>query len=1007
MAVNSSGKPPVNSLGDDDHFGLADLGRIRDQYHTEPAAIRASRLRGEQADRVISTINEIERDNPGATQLPMFQKELLRSTRVRSNVNSRLGIYQESKQDRLNEQAANMVGREFSTSAVNSYVARNANSLDAQVAGMALTGQGYASLGVQRAQIMNQMQGLRQDSMAAAGSYIDQGGINKNSASVLQGGSDQMKELAKQLIPITLAMQQLKQQGLDPKGRQEELTRIGNKASGVLHSNQLEDEMKSGTGLGKYSMGELKKKEAEAAEKLIKALSALNNAAGKTTDELTELNKGAEEAAKEFKEINEARGEKGRDGGNKFDSVKLIAGTIAEVLELGTGLYQNVAINQPMQMVANTAAAANLENEKYNSWHAALAGNMHERMNLNWDSARGFGNTMASNQNTVHNLREGNAAINVGLGTAQTGISIYNGVTSAGGAMSGINVIEQGAQGVKVLASGLASGVSELAAQQRQTEMAALRISGAHAYKNAEKALSKISGQQLQGYRDYAMGINETAGAMGGEVGEAFLNRTGSAAFLGTLSEAGIGTKEFNALSLRGQQQMGDQFNENQIFGATNLERKGFGTADINMQRIGMLSTAGQGDSAANLGKIIEDAMQHGLNSSKAIDMIVENTAKMGETAMLAGAAGDSTTGITNQILRAVDLSNPNKVQALKMAQQGFDRGEAAQTNTAASLTGFMNVDRNMKVLGVDRRSAQILTGLSTGEIEALKKLKDEKSTAEYLSRIGINSSGLNPSLRTGSALGGALDQTGASAILAGQEGRGLYMNASGAYETALEKSRGNPALTKALVFGKDHDLLAKFGMLDVYTNQMASWKVGGTNGVPLAARAAVKKGLLNETLTEKELDALDVQTRAQATSERRLSGSAESAQAGAGAGALGPDAKSAMAALAESGRLAFEKMSEKAWGTAAQETAKNLGDSATLTGNAATKLESAAKAMSDSTQLMAASGASFAAAVADAITKIKDKLGMLHNDMWDKKDHNPLDWNKVLIDTRPVNKNE
>ena len=95
MAVNNSGKPPVNTLADDDNFGLADLGRIRDQYHTEPATIRAARLRGQQAQSVISTIEELENVSPGTTSLPVFQKELLRNTRVRSNVNSRIGIYQE------------------------------------------------------------------------------------------------------------------------------------------------------------------------------------------------------------------------------------------------------------------------------------------------------------------------------------------------------------------------------------------------------------------------------------------------------------------------------------------------------------------------------------------------------------------------------------------------------------------------------------------------------------------------------------------------------------------------------------------------------------------------------------------------------------------------------------------------------------------------------------------------------------------------------------------------
>ncbi|MEQ1530284.1 MAG: hypothetical protein ABL925_13295, partial [Methylococcales bacterium] len=473
--------------------------------------------------------------------------------------------------------------------------------------------------------------------------------------------------------------------------------------------------------------------------------------------------------------------------------------------------------------------------------------------------------------------------------------------------------------------------------------------------------------------RDYMMGINETAGAMGGEVGEAFLNRTGGADFLDSLSAAGIGTKEFGQLSLRGAGQMGSQFKESQIFDAVGLERKGYGTADQNMQRIGMLSAAGQGDSASNLGKIIEDAMQRGLNSSKALDMIVENTAKMSEAAMLAGAAGDPSTGVATAILRAVDQSNPNKEQALKMAQQGFDRGESAQTNTAASLPGFMNVDRNMKAFGVDRKSAQILTGLSTGEIEGIRGLSGNK-LQEYLMRIGVKSSATD-----GASFAKTLDQTGASAILAGQEGRGIAWNASGAYLKALEDSRGNQAKTKALVYGNNNALLSSEEQ-EIYRNQAASYKVGGVNGAPMMARSAVKLGLLDDKVTEKELAALKLNMRADATDEKRLTGAGESARAAQGAALVGAEAKAAFAAIAQSGRDAFKQMTEQQWGEAAQKTAENFGTSAALMGEASGKLEKAAEAMGRNTLSMAQSATTLAGAVSDAIAKIKDKLGMNDN---------------------------
>lgn len=980
MAVNSSGGPPVNALADDDRFDLGELGRIRDVYHTEPAAIRAARERGQKAQERLTSIEEQAVLDPSILASQAIRKSYAVNSNIVESVNTRMRVYQEAKLDRLNERAVNAVNRDFAPSAVNSFVASNMNSIEMQAAGASLTGRGYVALDQERAAIMGRMQSLRKDSVNAASTYIDPTGVNSGSESVLKGNAAEMKELAKQLIPITVAMQQLKQQGLDPKSRQEELARIGNRASGLLNSNQLQEEVLSGKGLGGFSAAELKKKEAEAAEKLIKALSALNNAAGKSADELTELNKQAEEAAKDFERFGDAaKIKKGDDGGNKWENAKIIAGTVMEALEIGTNMYHNVTIAQPMQMVANTAAAANLENQKYSSWHAALAGNMQERMNLDWTGAQAFGNKLADSQNTIHNLRQGNALIGGVLGGAQVGVAIAGGMQ--GTAFGTNNVVEQGALGAKSFISSAAIGVSELAAQQRQTEMAALRIQGQQAWMAAQKSLTHITGQQLQGYRDYAMGINETAGAMGGVVGNDFLNETGGADFLQRMSAAGIGTKEFSALSLRSAQMAGSRFNKDQIFTAVDLERQGFGNAEENMRRISMLGAAGQGDSSTQLGKIIEDAMQRGLNSSKAIDMIVENTAKMSEDALMAGAASDPTTGIASQILKAVDQDNPNKEQALRLAQRGFERGEAARTNISASFPGILNVDRNMKEFGVDRLSATLLTKLSSAQVAGLKGL-DENATKEYLERMGISTANMSPSMLKGDNLYAALNKNAAVSVLAQQSGVGYAIGNPGAFANELAKNKGNDKVLQALVYGKNLSVLTPEQRALRERQAATSW-LNGANPIEDMARAGVLMGVLDKTQTEKDLKSLGLDSRMNLTDEKRLGNRAQAAQAAQGAGALGASAQQAMSALAESGRQAFEKMganAEKIWSTAAEKTAANFGNSATLMNGASSNLEQASKTMVTNTQMMAAAGADFAASLSAAWAKISDKMKWLES---------------------------
>ena len=969
MTVNNSGGPPVNSLADDDRFGLADLGRIRDQYNLEPAAIRGARLRGEEAQKRVSSLLQEASADPSLVESSEYKKSLFRNLRITKNVNSRLSVYQESKEDRLNEQAVNAVNREFSSSAVNSYVARHANTLEAQVAGASMTGQGYRALDAQREQIMNQMKDIRQASVSAASLYIGPGGVNANSASTLQSGSEQMKELAKQLIPITLAMQQLKQQGLDPKGRQEELARVGNKAAGVLHANQLQEDMRTGKGLGAFSPAELKKKEAEAAEKLIKALTALNTAAGKTTDELNELNKNAEEAAKEFKDINEAKeAKKDGGGGNKFDSIKMIAGTVQEMFEVGISAMHNLGIAQPMQMVANTAAAANMENEKYANWHAALAGNMHERMNLDWKDAQDFGNNLANNQDKIHTARKINFGIGGTIGLIQAGVGVASAVQ--GTTLGTNNPVENISQGGKSMMSGAAGYFVEASAQAYQTDMAALRIQGALNFQHAKKALSKISGEQLQGYRDYAMGINQTAGAMGGEVGETFLEETGGADFLEKLSAAGIGTKEFGILSQQGVRAMGSQFKKEQIFNAVQMEREGHGTAAENMQRMGILGAAGRGDSAADLSRIIEGAMVRGLNSSKALDMIVENTARISEESIVTGGTGEGSVDLAKLLMAAIDPNNANKDLGLKMAQDVQRSAEGARHNVATSLSGILNVDRNMKDLGIDRLSSTLMTKISTDELIRLGGL-DEKSARLELETRGINTAGMSSAQFVDGQWAKTIRRNESISELAQQSGVGYAVGDPGAYLQELTNIKDKDARNAMIWGGKGLELLSD-RQRELRRGVAASFGLNDRSSGLGISNAAVLAGVIDPESAEKAKKFFA--NRQNLVDEDRLHNRGESGRAAQGAKALGGDAGKAISALAESGRQAFEimgKNAEATWGKAAQETAKNLGNSSTLMNGAAINLTAASKTMVDSTQLMAAKSASFSKAVEDAIGRI------------------------------------
>jgi hypothetical protein len=948
----------VNTLEGDDDFGLADLGRLQQQYAHEPAVYREMKHRYGQARTSEAAVNSMKKEH---RELPLFQAHLLEAQRTAAKLEPRMALYKASSRERVNEQAVNVIGREYSERAINSWVNSRSDNLEAQVSGASAAWQGYGALSQQRSNILNQMQGLRHESMEAASTYIAgkgirAGGVNLQSEAVLQGNAAQMKDLAQQLIPITVAMQQLKQQGQDPASRQRELIGIGEKAAGVLGHNQLEAEMKSGKGLGALSPADLKKKEAEAAEKLVKALDELRNSAGKTKEELEGLQKNAEEAAEEFKEVSEARGMDGDGGGRKFETAKVVAGAVMESLAAMTTGYSNVMINQPLQMVSNATGAANIENEKYNMWHQAIAGDMTARMTLGaWDTGNAFGNELADRQNFVHRAKEVNAGIGAGVGVLQMGFA----VGGTGGTVVGNNAVTNFAQGAQTFIGSTVSGIQEEAARQRQTEMGALRIQGTHAMVNASKAMNYIPGQQFQKYRDYVVGLNATATEMGGSVGEAFLNETSGTDFMQKMYDKGVGLKEMGALSAQGALGMGSMFKSSQVLEAVGLENSGFGSAANNMRRMATLGASGTGDPGQNLSKIIEEGMQRGLNSSKAIDMIVENTARATEESVKLGYKADPTEFLTKTILGAIDRSNPNKELAGQIAQETYRTGEAARSNISASFPGMINVARVTRAAGLefDQATGLMMTQMDTKALNAHAEDTKEEFKA-FLEQRGWRRStieGLGARLDDPKSFIQGINEAKAVSELSQTSGLSLVSGLPGELVQQIKKYKDRPEILEQIASLKDPNALPA-ELRDLRAPIALALSTANQN--PDAVLRSVITQIVGPNWQPKETnntiaqEAAKNKSHAEGQVEARGGKTAEVGQAltaGKYFGASGTSGANAIESLANSLRNALKKAgtdAEEKWTTAAGESAASFGASAKSLNHASGQLDAAAKVL-------------------------------------------------------------
>jgi len=103
MAVNRKGplmpevpwpwaRDSVNSLEDEDNFGLADLGRLEQQYANEPAAFRELRHRAATARDQIEAINTIKQTRPAMFADPQFNlaKRLASAQKAKQSLEPRM-----------------------------------------------------------------------------------------------------------------------------------------------------------------------------------------------------------------------------------------------------------------------------------------------------------------------------------------------------------------------------------------------------------------------------------------------------------------------------------------------------------------------------------------------------------------------------------------------------------------------------------------------------------------------------------------------------------------------------------------------------------------------------------------------------------------------------------------------------------------------------------------------------------------------------------------------------
>jgi hypothetical protein len=736
---NKSNKGPVNG------FGVSEIEKIGAQAYTIPKTEQEQRQRATTARTQIEALQDLPQDvilrSKALTRVASTAPNTLMSaeSRVRSSVESRL--------ERSNIQAANAIGREYSETAIGSRSREMYESGMNQTKAMTMMGSSYETLSQRREQINGQIQNLGVQSAEAASQLFTGRGPRKDLSNQIAGNAQQANTLVQELSSVELALKTKKQIGADPLSKFEKLNSTGQSATDYLSAKSIGEELsKGGVDIkGKngstvnIASGDINKALAQEAENLKKALNDLATTTETSKDKLDEMRKSAEMSAENFEKLSKASAAGGGGRDNMIGYLNAAAGGFNAV---GAGAQQ-IMINQRMQQMGNISGFAGLANQQYDMYTKARGGDIASQLALSqFSKADDFGMEMKNATNIVQGAQAAGATAQTvagGLKVASTLNPVENGVSTSqaqANRQQGALDVVQGATNLAVIGSDVARGTS---AQSN-------RLAGIQAQMQARQAINAVGASQAQGLRDMYTGLDVVGQSMGSKA-SGFIQNSISAGNLQRMEDARMSPEQYVKMSQMGAANMGSTFNNDQVFAARNLEARGMGGMQDNMMRMSQLASAGANNPKEGMENVLSAAMTKGLDSSKAISMMVENTAAMVSTSAGAAVGIDTSKAASSLLAAGVNPNMANKEFAIQQAMAAADITKQATTDRNVSFIGMANtagLQQNLQKQGINigGTEALITQGVDIATLKSFKDSKgnfDSKAATKFFQNQGVN----------------------------------------------------------------------------------------------------------------------------------------------------------------------------------------------------------------------------------------------------------------------------
>jgi hypothetical protein len=773
--MNKSNKGPANVGPDfvDEGELLAQIRRIgqrstkteTDTRYEESLRNAENTLAGVPAARAAGALNSQDASDISRQAQDTIVKE---TRRLNSSIQGSI--------QRGEAEARNVIRGQYSRPAMNRQITAAQKELGTQTGSFeymnmapheleALKEQTYSELRQQERGVRSSVNGLFIGApVSDIGSSKYKTAVNYEKASEIEAEIAKGKPLYQRLAKIGLAEKASRIAGTDPASVFGTTLERAEQASAFTRQQQYRDDLKS-TGAvniggksiaAKDMFSEFMKASKEAAE----ALQALKDKTGDAETNMEKLNSATTKAAELQKAI-------GSGGGGGFSRTQIAAAGASMINILG-GTAQEVAINQRMGQMANITGYADLANQQYDMYKKARGGDVASQMMLmRMGEAQNFGKEMQTATGLVQKAQQAGAVVQGAQGYFQVAEGGTGKVVGAGGQLLGTGSLSTNEviAGYTNIAQATGTGISVTSDIHRGVTSEANKLQAIQASMAAQQALLSVSSQQRQVVRDFSVGLGQAGMMMGGgDANRSFLSGSMTTANLNRMSEARMSPQQYAALAAQGAGEMGSAFNKEQIYAARGYERSGYGPAAEQMQRMTTLAGVGSNNPQAGLGAVMEQAFTKGLESSKAISMMVENTAAMAQSSV-SMAAGLDITGASAAVLAGNMAGNTkNDVFDVKRAMTAQQVAKDVVTNTDISFSGMVNTSRIQRTTGLSGIDSLEAAKLSKEDLLGLKG-KSGADIKAYMTQRGITT--------TESGAGGLVDQLLRNQVTTMFEGKG------------------------------------------------------------------------------------------------------------------------------------------------------------------------------------------------------------------------------------------